>query len=47
MFNNSVDSIARLRSKYRKQRDLIEKGEFVDVQEWKITNIDDWFTRKS
>ena len=46
MFNNSVDSIVRMRNKYKKQRDLIEKGELVEVQEWKITDIDNWVKRK-
>ncbi len=46
MFNNSVDSIVRMRNNYKKQRDLIEKGELVEVQEWKITDIDNWVKRK-
>ena len=41
VFENKVNSIIKLREKFQKQLRLLEKGEPIDVIEWKIVDIDD------
>ena len=43
IFENNVKSIIKLRNRFSKQLHKLEKGESIEVKEWKIVDFDDHY----